>query len=64
MKVTDIFYIKGYYIATDPIGKVLFGGEDNFGGVDGTDPVAVVTAAIKNSDVIHARLLEIHRKEK
>ena len=44
--------------------KVRFGGEFNVGGVDGLDASAVIQAAIKEADVIHAELLDVKKRDR
>jgi hypothetical protein len=54
---------RNYYVAMEPNGKTVCGGEFDVGGVDGTDAIAVIQAAIGKADVIDAPLLDVEKKK-
>jgi hypothetical protein len=43
---------KEFFFAKDNMGKIIFGGFDNAGGVDGTDAHAVIKAAVDSIEEI------------
>ena len=60
--MTRILIIKkigNYYIAAKRDGEIVFGGEYDVGGVDGSDASEVLRVAIKNANVIHVQEFDV-----
>jgi hypothetical protein len=60
LRIVTIKRIGKYFIA-EMDGLILFGGENNVGMVDGTDPKMVIDAVLEQTepDVLHVPLLDL-----